>query len=195
MWTPSYSIQCSTRRSALFKGAFHQTKALEEKEQVIISKWVLWHQTHLLNTYPPAIPKDTEKKDPVTTESLFPALSCPVPTPPPHPWWTPRLWACWEHTARATVPAHRCWLWWLAMCRQCHHPQGHDTNVIIRTLSPFWKLLWKEHWGTAWGCFPLLLADYSHLFPSSTKCANHENTSQWLACYNPPPNKPNGHQN
>jgi len=25
---------------------------------------------------------------------------------------------------------------------------------------------------------PVFLVDYSHLFPSSTKCANHENISQ-----------------
>lgn len=72
---------------------------------------------------------------------------------------------------------------------QCFDPQWMCmANAIIGTLSPsLWKLLQEGTlWGQSWGWLPMLLVDYSHLFPSSTKCANHENISQWLACYNPP---------
>lgn len=79
--------------------------------------------------------------------------------------------------------------------------QQHQTfpGLEICTLFPssFWKLLQEGTlWGQSWGWLPVLLVDYSHLFPSSTKCANHENISQWLACHNPPTsNKPNVDQN
>lgn len=60
-------------------------------------------------------------------------------------------------------------------------------NAITPFPSSFWKLLQEGTlWGQSWGWLPVLLVDYSHLFPSSTKCANHENISQWLACYNSP---------
>lgn len=72
---------------------------------------------------------------------------------------------------------------------QCHHK--HPIPLLFLE-----AVAGKNIVGTELSWLPVLLVDYSHLFPSSTKCANHKNISQWLPCYNPPSsNKPNVDQN
>lgn len=62
---------------------------------------------------------------------------------------------------------------------QCHHKHPFPLLFLEAVAG-------KNIVGTELSWLPVLLVDYSHLFPSSTKCANHKNISQWLPCYNPP---------
>lgn len=72
----------------------------------------------------------------------------------------------------------------LAPCldtQDVHHqsPHEHPFSIFVEAAA-------GKNTQESWSWLPVLLVDYSHLFPSGIKCANQGNISQWLVCYNPP---------